>query len=374
MALDWSGYQIPAYLASKDMAESAQDVGSALGNLILKGTTRQDVETQNISEALRGKGRSYYEDKVDKSLYGSYGEWVKEDGGRFLQLAEAGGQMQNVGGEWQIQTPEGEWKTLGTEGDDGVWDPYAGGTDLNPFEKEMRESFMGDWAGGQYTYRTPKSALEALFSKERYKPVSNLYQYDAKSGLQSRFDKGSPLNPNMINFAAIQGDKANLGWYPGKFIPKNLRSSDNVLGKYINKIFGDPSANKQFQASNKQVKKKEETSNTQINVSGHNAYYTFNPDGSKNEHSIEVETSFGLKDKGINQEEFARLYKEHVDTAVSSLTAEEFAQYLITGKIPSMQDKSQINNNNPSAWDGSDHQYQGSSFNVSGKGHSLRQK
>ena len=167
--------------------------------------------------------------------------------------------------------------------------------------------------------------------------MSNLYQYDATAGLQSRFDEGSPLNPNMINFAALQEDKANLGWYPGKYL------SNNILWKYIGN--------------------------------------TFKQDGTKDETTISAKTGFGLKEKGISQEDFANHYKEHLGsvgpfaTFKQALSPEDFATYLITGKLPVSNNNSNSNqSNNSSAWGGSGHVYQGSSFNVSGKGHSLRQK
>tara|TARA_R100001594_G_scaffold140161_1_gene185143 strand:+ start:294 stop:1484 length:1191 start_codon:yes stop_codon:yes gene_type:complete len=327
MALDWSGYQIPAYLAAKDMRDSGEDAGGLLGKLFGKAVTRQDIDTQNLSEALRGQGRSYHKDIVDKSGdYKDYDKWLEEEGGRFLQIAEAGGQFRNINGEWMLQTPDGKWETLGAkvEGDDGKWDPYAGGGDLNPFEKHMREHFLGDWMGGQYSYRSPKTALGALFSKERYKPVSNLYQYAAKSGLQSRYDELADINPNIVNFAALQSPKAGLGWYPGKFL-----SSDNILGKYINKNSNDPSNSEEFKATYRTGSNNK--SGNGIGTEGHNSYYTFNTDGTRDETTISAKTGFNLKDKGINQEEFARLYKEHVGTAASPLTAEQFAQHLITG-------------------------------------------
>ena len=370
MALDWSGYQIPAYLAAKDMRETGEDVGGALGKLILSGTTRQDVDTQNLSEAMRGTGRSYYKDMVDKSGdYKDYGEWLEKEGGRFLQIAEAGGQFRNVNGEWMLQTPDGKWETLGAkaDGDDGKWNPYAGGGDLNAFEKQMQQHFSGDWMGGQFSYKSPKTALGALFSKERHKPVSNLYQYDAKAGLQSRFDEGSPLNPNMINFAALQEDKANLGWYPGKYL------SNNILGKYIGNL---------FKGSEEEGYNDTDTNGSLIkNQKGHNSYYTFKQDGTKDETTISAKTGFGLKEKGISQEDFANHYKEHLGsvgpfaTFKQALSPEDFATYLITGKLPVSNNNSNSNqSNNSSAWGGSGHVYQGSSFNPGGLGHSLRQK
>ena len=163
--------------------------------------------------------------------------------------------------------------------------------------------------GGQYSYRSPKTALGALFSKERYKPVSNLYQYAAKSGLQSRYDELADINPNVVNFAALQSPKAGLGWYPGKFL-----SSDNILGKYINKNSNDPSNSEEFKATyrtgsnNKKDKKKQ--NNIKVTALG-NAYY-YDPKGGGDPISIEPQLSESLKKAGIDGERFRKEYSEYL--------------------------------------------------------------
>ncbi len=320
MAIDWSGYQIPGYLAAKDAREASQDVGSALGNMILKGTSRNDISTKNVGEAIRGTGRSYYKDHVDKSVYGSYDEWVEKEGGRFLSIAEAGGQFRNVDGKWMLQTPEGKWETLGTKGDDEVWDPY-GGDELNPFETQMREHMMGDWVGGDMTYRSSMSPLEALFSKERYRPVSNLYQDAGKAGAQARFDRISGTNPKAQNFAALTTPQSGLGWYPGSIVTGNYQPAANsYLAKLVNKLWGGDQTGDVTQNNNTQSNNNNTKNNNNNNQGGGveieeeglgNAYY-YDPKGGGDPISIDVELSEGLKKVGVDGERFRKEYSEYL--------------------------------------------------------------
>lgn len=201
MAIDWSGYQIPGYLAAQQTREASRDLGTAVGGLLDKFMSRKDIETRNLGQALRGEGRSYYKDNVDKDVYGSYDEWLKSgDAGRYLQAAEAGAQFQNVGGDYQMKTPEGEWVSIGQETEEGVFDPYAGAKDLTQFEHGMREKMMGEWSGGVYDYLPSKSPLGALFSKEKFRPKAGMYEEAAKQALLDRFEqKGGGIDWSQLS-------------------------------------------------------------------------------------------------------------------------------------------------------------------------------
>ena len=221
MAIDWSGYQIPGYLAAQDMRQVGHEAGSAIGALMDKGLSRQELETKNLGEGLRGQGRSYYEDSVDKSQFKDYGNWVQDEGGRYLQAAESGRNFRNVGGNYQLQSDDGAWNSLGTKNEDGVWDPYntlnADGTksEMTPFETHQQKNFMDDWSGGTYNYLSPQSAMKALFSKERYRPTSNIYQDAGSAGTQQRAASGQGTG----NFST-PGTKGSLGWHPGSILAK----------------------------------------------------------------------------------------------------------------------------------------------------------
>lgn len=344
MSINWSGYQIPGYLAARQYRDTSRDVGSALGSILNRGLSRQDVETYNMAEALRGQGRSYYKDKVDHSDYKKYEKWLEEEGGRYLQAAEAGAQFQNVGGKYQMKTPGGKWVTMGEkgEGDDGIWNPYAGGAELNQFEKEMQQLMQGKWGGGTYTYRTPKTPLGALFSKERYRPVSNLYQDFAKAGLYDRHT----ADPGTINWAALSQEPASLGWYPGKMF-----SGQGILGKLIQGKSNED--NKDYTGN---VETNNNVNSGGINVSGQNAYYIYRADGSRDEAILEPEYGFKLKELGINQEDFANRYTEHLSSIGSSakfkkaLNPNEFAKYLITGDLPDIDDNNSSSNQSSTPW------------------------
>ena len=230
--LDWSGYAIPGYMAAQNARQIGQGIGE-MGGLLAGGTAYSlfgrgrnlfDKSTGNLGEALRGQGRSYYKDNVDKSVYATYEDWLKSDeSGRYLRIAEAGGQFRNIDGEFQVKSPgTDEWITMGTkgEGDEAMWDPYAGGN-LTSFETSMRERMMGDWSAGDYEYDKPRSLLSALFSKERYKPVANLYMDAAKEGLTRRYSEGK----GTVNWGGLETEPGGLGWYPG-LLGNILRGKD----------------------------------------------------------------------------------------------------------------------------------------------------
>lgn len=219
MAIDWSVQQTPAYSASKMYHDAASDAGqwgvtgaALLGKAAL---TRPDLEAKNMAEGIRGQGRSYYKDNVDKSLYGTYDEWLQsENAGRYLKLAEGGANFTMQDGQYMVQTPDGSWANMGAAGQDlsegQFYDPYKGEENLNPYEMHMRETMMGqDWAGGQYTYKAPKTALGALFSKERYRPRANLYRQSAFEGMtEESQEKWKGLADRTLKG---QG----TGYYPG---------------------------------------------------------------------------------------------------------------------------------------------------------------
>ena len=238
MALDWSVHQAPGYLASKMYADSAEQVGQLAGaatvGLGAAAFTRPELSGKSIQEGIRGTGRSYYKDNVDKSLYGTYDEWVQSDNaGQYLKLAESGANMTMKDGEYMIQKPDGSWSNMGDANqvlEEGqFYDPYAvsgGAHDLNPWESHMREKMMGaKWVGGDYEYKAPKTALGALFSKERFRPRANLYRDAAYQGMS---EKGQETWGDL-NERDLKGQ--GLGWYPGVGI-------GGALGAVFNKKKG----------------------------------------------------------------------------------------------------------------------------------------
>ena len=330
MAIDWSGYQIPSYLAAQQYRDTGHDVGSALGGLFLKGTTRQDISTKNMGEAIRGQGRSYYKDNVDHALYDDYEDWLKKEGGRYLLAAEGGAEFQNVGGEYQMKTPGGEWATMGTEGEDGKWNPYGDSADLNQFEKSLQQKFLGDWMGGEYSYRTPKSALGALFSKERYKPVSNIYQQLAKDQLAQRH----AANPGTYDWSQLSNEPASLGWYPGKYL-----TGKGILGKYIMNIgknkssggtpSGTPSGTPAGTGSGTKPNVNiNQNANQNVNPSQTVAPWSYTKGGVTQ--TLPTQISTQLANSGMTSEQFTEDYEKYLQSAGSfPMNQLQYATYLV---------------------------------------------
>ena len=334
MAIDWSGYQIPGYLAAQDMRQVGHEAGSAIGALMDKGLNRQELETKNLGEGLRGEGRSYYKDNVDHSIYGSYGEWVEKEGGRYLQKAESGRNFRNVDGEYQLQgnetvdpygnVTEGQWNTLGTKDADGVWNPYntlnADGTqsEMTPFETHQQKNFMDDWSGGNYSYLSPQSAMKAFISKDRYRPTSNLYQDAGGAASQRRFDSGQA----SMNFST-PGPKGSLGWYPGVNIPNvNIPSlnikNKGILAKLIKNIIqGNKNGKVVNNNANANVNNNANTG-ASIKASGlssqNAAGYWFTPRNGGNRESISAELSFNLDENNISAADFEQKYTEYLNS------------------------------------------------------------
>ena len=50
--IDWSGYQIPGYMAAQDMRSAATDAGGAIGAALTWGLGRGDVSAKTIGEGI----------------------------------------------------------------------------------------------------------------------------------------------------------------------------------------------------------------------------------------------------------------------------------------------------------------------------------
>lgn len=315
MAIDWSGYQIPAYLAAKEYRDTASNVGVGVPALAALGLSRNDVETGNLSEAIMGAGRSYYKDNVDKNIHKTYDDFLKSnDAGRYLKAAEGGAQFQNVGGDYQMKTPDGKWESIGQEAEDGVFDPYAGAKDLNQFEHGMREKMMGDWSGGTYDYRQAKSPLAALFSRERARPTSNIYQDSAKDALKDRFTQQGGQG---IDWSTLSTPKGNLGWFPGSV---------------MSRLIGKDKTKKGSNQTNTQVKGKKVSNNNNpgnnnqgvsINVQGADPYYFYSPKNS-DPMKVDPELTFLMKDAGIDPAQFKKEYTNYLKSPTGFLDYEDY--------------------------------------------------
>jgi hypothetical protein len=241
MALDWSPYNTPAYTASKMYYDSAQQAGNLAGagavGLGAAAFHRPQLAGKSVSEGIRGTGRSYYKDNVDKSQYGTYEEWVQSDqAGQYLKLAEGGANMMMQDGQYLLQQDDGSWVNMGDAGQDlsdgQFYDPYLDPNNkdrvLSPWEMHMREQMMGqDWAGGQYTYKAPKTALGALFSKERFRPRANLYRQAAFEGMSEEQQEA------WKGLAGRDLKGQGVGWYPGA----GLKVGAGVLGGALGALF-----------------------------------------------------------------------------------------------------------------------------------------
>ena len=227
MALDWSAMQLPGLMIAGEAKKLGEELGqNVLGPGLAHVATRENVMAKDISEAYQGQGRSYYKDRVNKTVYPEYEDWLESgQAGDILVRAEAGHPLRRApSGEIQtFNMSSDSWDDIGQRDAEGFWNPYGDRENLTPFEKHAKDWYMDPVIAGteeaptsmRYGYKAPKSLLQALFSPETFRPSATPYREAAHKGY---IEDKTPQQIGVSEYYSGLPTKWNPGknWQPGK--------------------------------------------------------------------------------------------------------------------------------------------------------------
>tara|TARA_B110000196_G_scaffold319670_1_gene338436 strand:+ start:94 stop:831 length:738 start_codon:yes stop_codon:yes gene_type:complete len=241
--LDWSVAALPGYMAAKQLKEGYSNAVKTVGMLSSETFGRKDINTQDLNEAIRGFGRSYYKDSVDHDKFKNYESWAASpEAANILQAAEGGVNMRNMGSDgFQIEMPDGTYQKIsGSSEEGGIQDIYYGKDNVNAFQSALQNEFMTpEWQGGAYNYRTNRSALGAFFSTEKLRPKSNDLDYanPLMSYMMKNSKYGTGGNVTPVSPPTQKGKNNNSSNNSGSWKPnyKNSTGRGNKLQQNRNR-------------------------------------------------------------------------------------------------------------------------------------------